>query len=305
MKLGSTRPVRALRMWLGLAACAMACAHAHGEPLLACGSDEVRLYDVSGDRAKLMWTWSARMDRSLPDGFRNSGLFDRIDECKPVLDGSAVLVTASTDGVALVDMASGHARFWARVAMAHSAEVLPGNRVIVAASLAPQGNRLEIYDIAQPGRVLYATELHSGHGVVWDARRAWLYALGFDAVRAYSLEDWNSSAPRLQLRQSWPLPGKADGHDLTRLPGSGDLLVTTDDGVWRFEPESGRYATYEPLAGLHNVKAVSVEPRSGRIAFQQPEERWWSHHIRLREPEGAVEVQDLRLYKVRWLASGE
>jgi hypothetical protein len=279
----------------------LASAVAHGEPLLACGSSEVRIYEVDGDRARLTWTWSAHDDHGLPDAFK-TGLLDKIDECKPVLGSTAVLVTASTDGVALIDIRSGKALFWARVAMAHSADVLPGRRIAVAASLAAQGNRLEIYDIDRPDRLRQAGELYSGHGVVWDERRSRLFALGMDAVRAYVLEDWNGAQPRLRLVDSFPLPGKADGHDLSPLAGTGEFIVSASDGVWRFDPDTRRYAPYEPLADLHNVKAVSVEPRTGRIAFQQPEESWWSHHVRLLAPAGSFEIRDMRVYKVRWLS---
>ncbi|MGJ7505329.1 MULTISPECIES: DUF6528 family protein [unclassified Variovorax] len=293
-------PAGKVRAALFLASALLFGASSHGAALLACGSDAVRKYEVDGDRSTVTWSWSARTDGNMPEAYK-SGLFDKIDECKPVLDASAVLVTASTGGVALVDLQTGHATFWAQVAMAHSAEMLPGHRIAVAASLAPQGNRIEIYDANLPGRMLHATELYSGHGVVWDERRSLLYALGHEAVRAYKLADWDPPTPRLALVASWPLPGKADGHDLARLPGDRELVLSTDDGVWQFDPDTGVYAAYAPLAGRRNIKAVSVEARTGRIAFQQPEERWWSHHIRLLAPEGAIAVPDIRLYKVRWL----
>jgi len=293
-------PPGGLRAALCLACALLFGASSHAAALLACGSDAVRKYEVDGDRSTATWSWSARTDGNMPEAYK-SGLFDKIDECKPVLDASAVLVTASTGGVALVDLQTGHATFWAQVAMAHSAEMLPGHRIAVAASLAPQGNRIEIYDANLPGRMLYATELYSGHGVVWDERRSQLYALGHEAIRAYKLADWDSRTPRLALVTSWPLPGKANGHDLASLPDGRGLVLSTHDGVWQFDPDTGVYAPYAPLADLRDIKAVSIEAHTGRIAFQQPEERWWSHRIRLLAPEGVIDVPDMRLYKVRWL----
>ena len=274
------------------------------QALLVCGGEEVRLYDLGVEGGAVRWSWSARGDARLPEDFKR-GLFDKIDECKPVLDGQAVLVTASTDGVALVDRRTGQATFWARVAMAHSAELLPGGRVAVAASLSPQGDRIEVYDLAHPAAMLSATALHSGHGVVWDARRERLFALGLDDVRAYRLEDWTGAHPRLVLDQAWPLPGKRDGHDLSRHPGTDELIVTGENGVWRFDPSTGTYTPFEPLAGKHQLKSVSIEPGSGRIAFQQPEERWWAYRVRFSGPEGELPVKDLHVYKARWLSSTE
>lgn len=303
---------RARRGWWGLLvlAAGLGCgmANAQGQAattpgLLVCGGTEVRLYDLAAPGGRVRWSWSARQDSRLPEDFKR-GLFDRIDECKPVLGGKAVLITASTDGVALVDRETGRATFWARVAMAHSAEMLPGGRIAVAASLSPQGDRIEVYDMARPAAMLTATELHSGHGVVWDERRQRLFALGLDDVRAYRLEDWHNASPRLVLEQSWPLPAGRDGHDLSRHPGGDELIVTGEDGVWRFDPETGRYTPFQALAERHRLKSVSIEPASGRIAYQQPDERWWSHRIRFAAPEGELSVPDLRVYKARWLSPG-
>lgn len=276
---------------------------AQAQALLVCGGDEVRLYDMDARGGTLRWSWSARQDSRLPEAFKQ-GLFDKIDECKPVLGGEAVLITSSTDGVALVDRRTRQATFWARVAMAHSAEMLPGGRIAVAASLSPQGDRVEVYDVSRPAAMISATELHSGHGVVWDERRQRLFALGFDDVRAYRLEDWAGAQPRLVLEQGWPLPGQRDGHDLSRQPGTDELIVTGENGVWRFDPAAGHYTPFATLAQRHQLKSVSIDPLTGRIAYQQPDEQWWSHRIRFANPEGELLVKDLRVYKARWLSSG-
>lgn len=81
-----------------------------------------------------------------------------------------------------------------------------------------------------------------------------------------------------------------------------EFIVSTRDGVWRFDPDTRHYSPYEPIAGMHHVKAVSVEQHTGRIAFQQPEESWWSHHVRLLRPEGSIGIADMNVYKVRWLS---
>src|SRR5215211_3031723 len=124
-----------------LAACALA-AHALAQPhaarreLIVCGWDEVFILDVeakpAGKNDRRVWTWRAQDRPELPDEFKP--LFRTTDECKPDEDGGRILNTSSGSGVALVNRADGRVLFHARVLNAHSAELLPGNRVAVAAS---------------------------------------------------------------------------------------------------------------------------------------------------------------------------
>ncbi len=286
-------------MWkaiLGTLALIAAPAVVHAERLIACGSNEVRVYDT--EAAAPLWTWRASDEHGLPQAFRE-GLLTKIDECKPVLDGRAILVTASTGGVALIERATGRARFWAQAPQAHSAEMLPNGRLVVAAAIAPESNRLIVFDVATPEREVFSTPLPSAHGVVWDETRKLLFADGFSELRSYALADWSSAQPSLRAVAAWALPGKS-GHDLSPLPGGQDLVVTTDDSVWAFSRDAGTFAPYAPLAGRRNVKAVAVSPLTGRIATQEPTEQWWSHAVRLRGPDGDLPTPGINLYKVRW-----
>lgn len=282
---------------LTLAAACASPAMLRAEPLIACGGGEVRLYETAAPKAPL-WVWRASDEHGLPPRFRE-GLLTKIDDCKPVLDGRAILLAASTGGVAVVDRLTGRARFWAVAPQAHSAEMLPGDRVVVAAAIAPESNRLIVFDLATPEREVFSAPLPSAHGVLWDARRQRLFAVGFSELRAYALEDWTGAKPALRPVAAWTLPGEQSGHDLSPA-GDGDPIVTTTDNVWRFSPDAGVFAPFAPLAGRRQVKAVSVSRRTGRIAFQQPTEQWWSHAARLAGPEGQVETPGLNLYKVRW-----
>lgn len=275
-----------------------ASARAHAEPLIACGGSEVRLYETDAPAAPL-WIWRASDEHGLPEAFR-TGLLAKIDECKPVLEGRAILLTASTGGVALIDRATGLARFWATAPQAHSAEMLPGDRVVIAAAIAPESNRLTVYDLRTPDRALFSTPLASAHGVVWDAPRQRLFAVGFSELRSYVLEDWSGSTPGLRTVGAWTLPGEQSGHDLSPTPNGRDLIVTTNDNVWRFSPATGEFSLFGPLAGRRHVKAVSISPRTGRIATQQPTEQWWSYAARLLNPQGEIPTPGINLYKVRW-----
>ncbi len=55
--------------------------------------------------------------------------------------GNRILITASSDGVALVDRATGRTPFWGLCANAHSADLLPGERIAVACSVRADGRQ--------------------------------------------------------------------------------------------------------------------------------------------------------------------
>ena len=64
--------------------------------------------------------------------------------------------------------------------MSHSADMLPGNRIVVANSTNPRGNSIEIYDISRSNECIWRDSLYSGHGVVWSEKYQSLFALGYD-----------------------------------------------------------------------------------------------------------------------------
>ncbi|MEG3125924.1 DUF6528 family protein [Sphingomonas sp. GB1N7] len=271
--------------------------------LYACGDDQVREYAVdSGDKAKEVWRWTAAQATDLPASYRET-LLTRIDECKPVDGDRAILATSSTGGVVLIDRRTGKVRFRATAPMAHSADLLPNGRIAVALSIHAAGDRLEVYDIARSEWPLFHLDLPSGHGVVWDATRATLFALSRDHLQTFALKDWNSAAPSLVETHRYDLPGERDGHDLSHDAATGDYIVTTAESVWRFDPESGTFAAFAPLAALPRAKAVSLTQR--RMAWVQAEESWWAHGFTVAGRTGGAamrtETPGLHLYKVRWV----
>lgn len=258
-----------------------------GGELLLCGGDEVVAVDL-GHGGRKTWSWRA------PGELK--ALFRSIDECKPVEGGSKVLVTASSGGgAALVERATGKVLFWARVVNAHSAELLPGGRLVAASSVGDGGNRLLLYDVAVPDRPLASDELVSAHGAVWDEGRKLLWALGLAELRAYRVE-----GDVLARAATHELPSKG-GHDLSAVPGGRDLVVTTDSEVVLFDRGTGTFRPHPDLGAAAKVKGVSVRPRTGRVAYVQAETSWWAETVRFLHPPGSLRREGERLYKARWL----
>lgn len=292
--------MRVSRVLLISAALVSAGSAGAAERLYACGDDQVREYRLTDDSAVETWRWTAADAKDLPDAYRTR-LLAHVDDCKPVEGGKAILVTASTGGVVLIDRATGRVRFRATAPMAHSADLLPGGYVAVALSIHEQGDRLELYKLTRSETALVSLPLPSGHGAVWDARRRRLFALSHDFIQAFSV-DTRGRAPRLTETGRWTLPGRRDGHDLSPTP-DGRYVVTTDDGAWDFDVDTGRFAAIPALNPRLRVKAVSVS--AGAMAWVQAEESWWAHGFTLAARDAGnprrIETPGMKLYKVRWI----
>ncbi len=288
-----------------IAAAALAHPATAADRLYACGDDQVREYRFEGNTASESWRWTAASARDLPAAYRTTWLA-HIDDCKPVDGGRAILVTASTGGVVLIDRATGRVTFRATAPMAHSADLLPGGRIAVALSIHRAGDRLELYDRTRSETPLLHVPLPSGHGAVWDADRRQLFALSHDLIQAYTVGG-TKAAPTLSEAARWTLPGRRDGHDLSRR-ADGRYLVTTDDGVWTFDPGltdpvATSFTAFAALNPKLRVKAVSAA--GGRLAWVQAEESWWANGFTIARADGSaparVPVTGMHLYKVRWI----
>ena len=271
-----------------------------GDKVVVCGDSTLYIVDVEKSAEgipAIVWQWDIKdAAAQLPEDFpgRNRSL----DDCKPVAGGSQILVTSSSSSTILLDIATRKCLFYARTPMAHSAEMLPGGRIIVANSTHPEGNNLSLYDIANSDVCIWKDSLYSGHGVVWSEKYKSLYALGYKELRRYSLKDWDGPTPSLELEQTWELPG-ISGHELSPC-GKDGLIVSVHEGVFVFDMESGGFSAFEPLEGVNNVKSVNYEPESGRLIYTKAETSWWTDHVYFDNPSLTLSFDpSYKMYKVR------
>ena len=189
--------------------------------------------------------------------------------------------------------------FWASAVNAHSAEILPGNKVVVASSTGEGGNRLVLFDLAQPGKPLASDDLHGAHGVVWDPEVKLLWALGELELRSYLLQDLEGESPAFVRKSAYTLPNPG-GHDLRAVPKTDSLSVTTGNHVWLFDLRRLNFSPCGGLADLAGVKGVDVHPKTGRLAFVKAEKSWWAERVLFRNPDGELALPGQKVYKVRW-----
>ncbi|WP_169719444.1 DUF6528 family protein [Olivibacter sitiensis] len=271
--------------------------------LVVCGDDQV--FVLNGDAAKkgevkYKWKWRAsEAKEELPASYQ--GLLATLDECKPVDHHTKLLITSSGGATILLDIASKKVLFYAKTPMAHSADLLPNNRIGVANSTHVSGNSLEIYDIGKNEQVIYKDSLYSGHGIVWDDASKQLLALGFDELRIYELANWSSSEPKLHLVKSYKLPDEG-GHDLSKVDKE-HFLVSTHHGVWVFDTEKELFEPFVPLATHVNVKSANYDRNSDNLVFTIAEESWWTFNIYGENPKIKLHIPSVKLYKVRTVSN--
>jgi hypothetical protein len=273
-----------------------------GQELIVCGWDEVFILELRdpGEPRKV-WSWRANDASDLPDHVR--GLFGTTDECKPIDGGRKVLITSSGGGVAVVEREKSGVTFYGRAANAHSADLLPGNRIAVAASRDPRGrgDRLVIFDLARSDQPLWSEELPSGHGAVWDAQRQILWALADEDIRAYKLRDWETPEPKLERVLAISLP-EGGGHDLYPVSGTAHLTVTTTNHCWLFDRDTRTFVLHPMLAEFRHVKSISIHPVTRQLVYVQAEgENWWAERLRFLNPESSLYTRGEHHYKARWL----
>jgi hypothetical protein len=269
--------------------------------LFICGWDEVVLLKFEGAKPRRTWTWRAKGRADIPDDLER--LFNTTDECKPFDGGSRVLITSSGGAVALVDRAQDRVLFYGQAANAHSADLLPGGRVAVAAShhATAKGDRLIVFDLAKSNQELLSEELPWGHGVAWDEQRKLLWALADKDIRVYELRDWQTASPKLHRVALIPLP-EAGGHDFTVVDGS-VIAVSTATRCWLFDRQTRTFRPHHMLADKSKVKSISHDPTTGRLAYVQAEgENWWAERIHFLNPPGTLHIPGEHFYKARWNA---
>jgi hypothetical protein len=287
--------------WLLVPAFAYVPAGVH--ELIVCGWDEVFILDMDQQPPQKVWSWKAADRQDLPAEMKPK--FKTTDECKPVNNGAQILITSSSDGIALVDRADGRVLFYGSAGGAHSAEMLPGGRIAVAASTSkkPLADSLVLFDVKKSGQPLFSTELVSGHGVVWDGKRKLLWTLSGQVLRTYKLVDWKSEKPQLRKTGEYSIPGKG-GHDLQAVPGTPFLSVTATDHAWYFDRQKQTFLDHPQVADEINVKSITVNPSTGQIVWTRADEGfWWTDTLRFLNPERQYRMSGERLYKARWITT--
>lgn len=272
--------------------------------LTACGKGNLSIFEYSKtDRPTLneIWAWDKAEYSGLPDDAER--LFAHIDECQPFDGGNIILLTASTDGVALVDRQNKRMTYIGEATMAHSAAILPGGHIAVASSHG--GDELVIFDGRIPNKRLASAPLRGGHGVEWDDSRQLLIALGANELKIFQYSGWNTGNPTLLLRDTIPLPD-AYGHNLSHIPNSSNYSVSTDARNWVFHSTEHTFSPHPDISLEPLVKSISVHEDDLTLLWIKADSgNWWSNNIRINDDSGMKTFPvEKSYYKARWIDEG-
>lgn len=283
--------------------------------LVFCGSNMVYIIDAglatsTGYKDAVLWSWDATTAAQTLGLAANR--CNHLDDCKPVDNGKKLLLTSSYHWTVLIDIATQELLFWtSQSSNAHSAEILPGNRIAVACSdgTTATHNQIQIYDIAQPNKVLYQTTLDSAHGVVWNPQTERLYAIGGKSLNIYKLKNWESSSPSLELERGETTPQNGL-HDLTLVNPS--TLCVAGKRAYLYDTGTRTFTEMKLFSSSTSLKSVNYNDETNEVWWTDatvPEgtQTWSSQTIRYStDPNGreerTIKVPDLDMYKVRVLS---
>jgi len=224
-------------------------------------------------------------------------LVPMIYEVKPaVWHRKRVLLVARYPGdVIILREADQRVAFRTGFYSAFSAEALPDGALVMV-NLAAEH---------KPGimRVLSTETRHfadypvSAYGVAWDKVGNCLWVLADDAIRRYEY-NFDAKNPALTPRQSFALPAK-NPCDLYPRAGRRELIVSTAESVWTFNPEDGGFAPFGPVADARGPLAVGEKDLNGRILYAFG----WSpggNALCFANPRGMSQDDKVRLVRARW-----
>ena len=217
--------------------------------------------------AKIVWEWRPSKDAKLKAAGL-AGKFGKPSECKPSEDGKRILVCASDNGFAVVDVATTNAVAagcvnlpGGKYANLHSICELPDGNLLVAGS---QYGGLMVVDIKSnpfsKSPAITTNAYRGAHGVLWDAKRKCLWATGEEPLTRFL---YDPKTKTLRRDKSWTTKKPYSfccGHDLVWGDSEhSSVAVTLARAIARLDLEDAdktdEMAIAEELPG--SVKGIS------------------------------------------------
>ncbi len=246
--------------------------------LLFCGDTNVYLISAGGISSGgsyadgLIWKWSSS---SIAPTLGVT--MDNMSECKPADNGRKLLLTNSYRGCcAVLDMVSKDLLFYARgIPQAHSAELLPNNRIVVAVAheseTSTTDNQLRVYDMDNSDVLVASVDCPKAHGVLWSEKYQRLYAVGDNKFITYKLTDWDTANPVLTEESVIITNSYVNGnHDLTYISEDEVCILGNRAAIYDLSAKkwtkitclSGRLA--DDSGNEHNsIKSLTYHPEHG------------------------------------------
>ncbi len=267
-------------------------------------SDHAVIDSETGD---IQWSFSLQKSVDLTEDERSwvDWYGGKSDECKPIDEGKRILITSVSGLVCIVDIKTKKLHKLAWMPGAHSAEQISKNLFAAAISLKPAlppgapdiyGDYIALIDAGCPGKEICRDACKSAHAAVWNRDTETLWTLGFETIRSYTI----LQNPVFLLQTgSYPLPN-LNGHDLSPVPGTQKLYVSTGKHVFIFDTETGEFEKHPSIGDCESVKSISHHPETGEVMFVGADQgEYRSDTIRFESSNKTISYSGT--YKARWL----
>ena len=257
------------------------------------------------DKNAEIWRWQPEKANGMPVEYAK--WFKFIDECKPIIDTSHIIVTASHGGVAVIRIKDKRVVFFAHAGKnPHSACLLPDGNVVAVSST---DNKLTLFDTSkykqgEPCRDFICYQLDFAHGVVWDNQQQMLWGLGMQSIVGYKY-NFNKKYPALTRVCSYEVPEVAKcGHDLYPIPNTKYLFLTGTEGVVIFDTHTRKF---RDIANVKHVKSISMSEPNGQVIYLKATTRWWSQSVVAANAQLSKigTYPNGKIYKARWFVPNE
>lgn len=281
--------------------------------LVLCGSNMVYMIDTylaieSSYKEAITWFWDAKTAASTL-GLAESRC-SNIDECKLIDNNQKLLVTSSYNWMVLLDVETKKILFHTTsTPNAHSAEILPNNRVAIATSTGEGANndKVQIYDISKPNQIVYQASLTSAHGVVWNEAKQRLYAVGNNTLQIYELVDWNTASPYIKLEKTVAAP-QSSLHDLTLV--NSNTLCLAGKKAYLYDIGANSFAEIAHFTNSTSLKSVNYNDETKEFWYTdstipEGDYSWSTQTLRYVNYNSSspvtktIKVPDMNVYKVR------
>lgn len=245
---------------------------------------------------RIMWAWHPDRTNIAVNKVK---WFSHIDDAKPVYNKKYLLVTASSDGLALVRIKDKKTLFYAKPGNnPHSAELLPDGNIVAASST---DNRLVVFhvDTTKGPSTGYRKVVHVpfAHNVVWDKKRKVLWTAGKDKLYSF-IYNFNCDKPNLIPQDTLSLPGN-NAHDLFPVYDKDALWLTNTTGTYIIELGTMNVSMANTNFQEH-IKSVSSGPEGWATIIQKPTKKYWSDRILDFEGNVIFKHPGWKIYKARW-----
>lgn len=249
-----------------------------------------------------VWEWDP-YTACVPSAHQN--WFINPSEVKPVFNKRYILMTASGGAVALIRLSDHKLMFYANCGQnPHSAELLPDGNIVTAESRSGEINTFVVDTLNVLGMKANTVKLGNAHNVVWDQKRACIYATATIQAGVTALfrlkYNGDRNNPKLTNQQRiYTFEKESGGHDLFPVAGEEDKLwLTAASAVYQIDLSTAT-PTCEKVYSLPDVKSICNGPDG--VLLLSPTEEWWAEGLANERGEALFQMDGAKIYKGRWM----